>query len=58
MGRPGVDAKASLAANLRDKVFVEDLEEQAEALLEFLLPLKQHRRWARHHDLADLLAHQ
>src|SRR4051812_34258254 len=58
MGSPGVDAETSFAANLGNKVFVEDLEEETKALLEFLLPLEKHRRRAGHYDFAHLLAHQ
>ena len=58
MGGPGIDAEASFASNLGNEVFVEDLEQEAKALLEFLLPLEQHRRRAGHHDFANLLAHQ
>ena len=41
---PGVDAEAPLAAHSRDVGAVEDLEDQAEALLELALPLFEHRR--------------
>ena len=58
MSGPGVDAEASLAPNAGDEIFVENLEWQAEALLEFFLPLEQHRRRASDYDFADLLAHQ
>ena len=44
MRGPGVDPEASFAANPGDEIFVEDLEGEAETLLEFLLPLEQHRR--------------
>src|ERR1700674_3487719 len=58
MGGPGVNAEAAFPSNLGNEVFVEDFEEEAKALLEFLLPLEQHRRRAGHYDFANLLAHQ
>ena len=58
MRAPGVDAEAALAADPRHVVLVEDLEGQAEAALQFVLPLEEHRRRAGDDDFADLLAEE
>jgi hypothetical protein len=58
MSSLGIDAETSFAANLGNEVFVEDFEVEAKALLEFFLPLEQHRRRAGYNDFAHLLAHQ
>ena len=58
VGRPGIDAVAPLLPDPGDVVLVEDLEDQAEAVLQLLLPLEEHRRRAGDDDVLDLLAEQ
>src|SRR5690606_23109182 len=58
MGAPRVDAEAPLAADPLHVLLVEDFEREAEAALEFLFPLEQHRRGAGNDNLADLLPQQ
>ena len=41
-GRPRVDAVAALLPDALDVIAVEDLEDQAEALFQFVLPLQEH----------------
>ena len=46
VGAPGIDAEAALAADPLHVLLVEDLEGQAEAVLQLVLPLVEHRRRA------------
>ena len=56
--RPRVDPVAPLLPDPGDVFLVEDLEDQAEAVLQLFLPLQQHRGRAGHDDVLDLLAEQ
>ncbi len=58
VGGPRVDAEAAFPADSLHVVFVEDLERQAEAAFELVLPLKEHGRRAGDDDFAGLLAEQ
>ena len=55
---PRVHAEAALAAHPRQVGAVEDLEHEAEALLELGLPLLEHRRRRRDDDRLGLLAQE
>ena len=50
VGAPGVHAEAALAPHPRDVGAIENLEQEAEAVFEFRLPLFQHRGRRRYHD--------
>ncbi len=58
MRRPGVDREATLLPHPPDVVSVKDHKRQAEALVQFFLPLQQDRRGRRDDDPADALAHE
>ena len=58
MRRPRVNAEAPLAADVRDEILIKNLEQEAEPLFQFFLPLKQHGGRTSNHYLPDLLAHQ
>ena len=58
VGRPGIDAVASLLPDPGDVLLVEDLEDHAEAVLQLFLPLEEHGRRAGDDDVLDLLAEQ
>ena len=58
VGVPRVDAETALASDTLNVVFIQNLELEAEATGQFLLPLQQHRGRAAHDDLAYFLAQQ
>ncbi len=55
---PGIDAEAPFATDLREVLAIEELEHQAEALLELALPLLENRGRGRHDNRLGLLAQQ
>jgi hypothetical protein len=58
MSAPGIDAESAFAADSFHVILIENLEGQAKAGVEFVLPLEQHGRWTGDDDLARLLAQQ
>ena len=58
MRRPGIDAIAALLSYPGNVILVENLKDHAEALLQLLLPLEQHRGRAGDNDVLDLLPEQ
>ena len=55
---PGIDAIAALLPHAGDVILVENLKDHAEALLQLLLPLQQHRGRAGDDDVLDFLPEQ
>src|SRR5690606_16182739 len=55
---PRVDRVAPVATNTFDIVAVENLEAQAEACIEFVLPLAKHGWRAGNHDISDAAAEE
>jgi molybdopterin-guanine dinucleotide biosynthesis protein len=58
VGGPGIDAKATLSAHPMDIVLVEDFKPKPKSRIQFLFPLKQHRRRSSHNDVTNLLPHE
>ena len=58
MRGPRIDPEPSRLAGLGQICLVEKAKGQAEAGLQFILPLQQHGRRAGHHDLPDLFPQQ
>src|SRR5260370_23446717 len=56
MRAPRVHAKATFSPNPLHVILVEDLEHQAEAGFQFVLPLEKHGRWAGNDDFPSFLA--
>ena len=56
MGGEGVGGEAALLADGLDPFLVEDLEGEAEAGCEFVLPLAEHGGWAGDEDVVGLFA--
>src|SRR6516164_1717786 len=58
MGAPWVDPKSTLAPDTLYVVLVQDLENESEALFQFIFPLKEHGRRCGNDDFTSFLAKQ